>query len=278
MSLSTLTRLGETSLAGLIASLPEEERWPELARIAGTDNPEAIRYAWKLWARPKQLLPESDRRVWFICTGRGWGKTRAAAECIRGIAEGGKHSRIALVARAAPDIRDVVVEGESGILAVSPPWFRPTYKPAVRRLVWPNGVMATTYSADEPDQLRGPQHAYAWADEVAAWRYPEAWSNLLLGLHCVAVAYEARTSAPQPDKDRPLLPPDCLDDLSPPRTAEVLLKRYPKGTAVLVYRDKGGNLRDWAVGADPKFDNDESLRAHFARLFPACELLDWAMK
>lgn len=75
-----------------------------------------------------------------------------------------------------------MVEGESGILAIAPPWFVPKYEPSNRRVVWPNGAIATTFSADEPDRLRGPQHDAAWCDELAAWRYKEAWDNMLLGL------------------------------------------------------------------------------------------------
>lgn len=86
------------------------------------------------------------------------------------------------MARTAGDVRDVIVEGESGILAISPPWFRPDYQPSKRRLVWPNGAIATTYSADEPNSLRGPQHDFAWCDELAAWKYPDAWDQLQFGL------------------------------------------------------------------------------------------------
>jgi len=90
--------------------------------------------------------------------------------------------RIALVAPTVADVRDVMVEGESGLLSVSPPWFRPRYQPSKRRLTWPNGAIATTFSADEPERLRGPQHEVAWCDEVGSWRYPAAFDMLLLGL------------------------------------------------------------------------------------------------
>lgn len=91
-------------------------------------------------------------------------------------------SRGALVARTASDVRDVLVEGESGILNVSHPDRRPRWEPSKRRLVWPNGSIATTYTGDEPDQLRGPQHHWAVCDELAAWRRPEAWDMLMMGL------------------------------------------------------------------------------------------------
>lgn len=100
----------------------------------------------------------------------------------RMVVETGKAKRIALVARSAADVRDVIIQGESGIMAISPPWARPKYEPSNRRLVWPNGAVATTYSADEPDQLRGPQFDFAWCDELAAWRYPDAWDQLQFGL------------------------------------------------------------------------------------------------
>jgi phage terminase large subunit-like protein len=75
-----------------------------------------------------------------------------------------------------------MIEGESGILAVCPEWERPVYEPSKRRLTWPNGAMATAYSAEEPDRLRGPQHTHAACDEVAAWARPETWDMLMMGL------------------------------------------------------------------------------------------------
>ena len=121
--------------------------------------------------------------------GRGAGKTRTAAEWIR---EEAKYTtkgqlRFALVARTAADVRDVIVEGESGIINVTPPSERPLYEPSKRRLTWPNGNTATCFTADEPDSLRGPQFTHAWGDEVAAWRQtPDAagmtaFDNLRVG-------------------------------------------------------------------------------------------------
>src|SRR5262249_61272468 len=82
----------------------------------------------------------------------------------------------------AADARDVLVEGASGILAVAPPWFRPVYEPSKRRLTWPNGAIATTFSAEEPERLRGPQHSAAICDELGSWSHPEAWDMLQFGL------------------------------------------------------------------------------------------------
>src|SRR5690606_12711631 len=109
--------------------------------------------------------------TWLVLAGRGFGKTRIGSETIREWVcgktplSGGRYCRIALVAETAADARDVMVEGESGILAVHPADFRPHYEPSKRRLTWPNGAVATLYNGTEPDQLRGPQHDAAWMDE-----------------------------------------------------------------------------------------------------------------
>jgi phage terminase large subunit-like protein len=144
---------------------------------------EALLYLWSFWARPKQLAPPGDWSYWLLLAGRGFGKTRSITEWAREKASTMPGSRGAIVSTTAADARDIVVEGESGILAVCPPWNKPTYEPSKRRVTWPNGSMATLYTADEPDRLRGPQHHWAICDELAAWRFLEdAWSNLMFGL------------------------------------------------------------------------------------------------
>lgn len=117
----------------------------------------------------------------MLLTGRGWGKTRTGAEYIRERVEGGYNGRIHLIAPTAADARDVMVEGESGILAISPPWNRPIYEPSKRRLTWPNGAVGITFSAEEPKRLRGPQCGLMWCDEIAQWRYSLAWDMALFG-------------------------------------------------------------------------------------------------
>jgi hypothetical protein len=118
----------------------------------------------------------------LVLSGRAWGKTRCGAEWILHLVETGQARRIALVAPTAADTRDVMIEGESGILSVAPPWNRPHYEPSKRRLTWPGGAVAMTASADEPERLRGPQFDHAWVDELGSWRRPEAFDNLLFGL------------------------------------------------------------------------------------------------
>lgn len=129
--------------------------------------------------------------------GRGFGKTRSGSEWTHKIT-GGKPIRVALVAATAADARDVMAEGESGIVATGKPWHRPKYEPSKRRITWPNGSLATLYSADEPDRLRGPQHHAYWADELAAWRYPDAWHQLQLGLRLGNAPRGIVTTTPRP--------------------------------------------------------------------------------
>lgn len=150
----------------------------------------ALPYEWPFWARPDQLPPDGDWRGWLILTGRGWGKTRTAAEFVRARVEQGKARRVALVNDTAADVRDVMIEGPAGILSVCPPWDRPVYEPSRRQLTWPNGAVAKCYAAEAPELLRGPEHDLAWADEPAKWKNLRkkdnnggtAWSNLMFGL------------------------------------------------------------------------------------------------
>ena len=169
----------------IIAKLPPEERAMALSGL----DPDQLLWDWSMWGRPEQLAPEGNWNIWIYLAGRGAGKTRSAAEWVR---EQAKYTtegqrRFALVARTAADVRDVIVEGESGIMNVTPPSERPLYEPSKRRLTWPNGNTATCFTADEPDSLRGPQFTHAWGDEVAAWRQtPDAagmtaFDNLRVG-------------------------------------------------------------------------------------------------
>lgn len=175
-------------------------------------------YYWPFWARPKQLPPEGDWKFWVLFCGRGWGKSLTAAQWIRDRVESGVAKRIALVARTPADARDVMIEGESGLLSssVAPPWFRPRYEPTKRRLTWPRpksrgvgrivvgseATTATVYSAQEPKNLRGPQHDTAWCEEIAHWESREAFEQLSLGLRTGRNPQCVVTSTPVP---RPLV-------------------------------------------------------------------------
>lgn len=175
------------------------------------EDAQAVIDDWSLWARPSQLPPAGDWRVWLLLAGRGFGKTRSGAEWVRAQAESGAAARIALVAPTARDARLVMVEGESGLLKIASDRQRPVFEPSKRQLTWPNGAVATLYSADEPDRLRGPQFDAAWCDELAAWRYPAAWDMLMMGLRLGQDPRVVVTTTPKPVKlIRALLAsPDC---------------------------------------------------------------------
>lgn len=185
------------------------ERWideaggpgPFAAQWAAMDPLErqAISYDWATVGRPKQQTPPGEWRTWLVCAGRGFGKTRAGVEFVRSEVQSGRAGRVALVGPTAADVRDTMIEGESGILAMAPPWFRPMYEPSKRRLTWPNGAIATAFSAEEPDRLRGPQHDLFWADEAAAWwNATEAWDMLRFGLRLGASPRGIVTTTPRP--------------------------------------------------------------------------------
>ena len=151
-------------------------------------------------ARPNQRPPAGEWRTWQLLMGRGTGKTRSAAEWVRAEVESGRSRRLALVGATAADVRDVMIEGSSGLLSICPPWDRPRYEPSKRRLSWANGAVATCFSAEEPERLRGPQHDGAWVDELASFRHPAALDNLLLGLRLGSDPRLCVTTTPKPLK------------------------------------------------------------------------------
>ena len=177
------------------AALPPEKRALAIHTLTQAELA-VLRYSWPFWARADQLAPQGSWRTWLVKAGRGWGKTRVGAEWVRQQAQA--VGRIALVGPTAADVRDVMVEGDSGIMSICSPDDRPEYQPSRRRLVFPSGALAYCYSADEPERLRGPQHHAAWCDEVGAWRYPEAWDQLRMGLRLGADPRAVVTTTPRP--------------------------------------------------------------------------------
>jgi predicted phage terminase large subunit-like protein len=156
---------------------------------------------WRAKARPEQLPPPGDWNGWLLMAGRGFGKTRTGAEWIKELVETSGARHIALVGPTAGDVRDVMCEGPSGILAVSSPWCRPEYEPSKRRLTWPNGAIASTFGSEEADRLRGPQHDAAWCDELSAWNSPsDTWDMLMFGLRVGVHPRWLVTTTPRPIK------------------------------------------------------------------------------
>jgi len=159
----------------------------QLVQWLNCDEKEELPYHWPFWARKAQLPPAADWRIWLVMAGRGFGKTRTGAEWVREIAEANPQARIALISSSLTEARAVMIEGESGLLACSPPNRMPVFEASLRRVRFPNGAMAQIYSAAEPETLRGPQHSHAWCDEIGKWplshdRATHCWDNLLMGL------------------------------------------------------------------------------------------------
>lgn len=238
------------------------------ASPAPSTEPADTRPFWRDVARPEQLPPPGDWRVWLVQAGRGFGKTRLGAEWVLEEVRAGRAHRVALIAPTAADARDVMVEGESGILACSRDDDRPLYEPSKRRLTWPNGAVATTFSADEPERLRGPQHDLLWADEPASWRRPEAWDMAMFGLRLGKDPRACVTGTPKPvpliqqlralpttvvTRGRTL---DNAANLAPP-FLDAIIKKY-EGTRLgrqeldgELLEDTPGALWTWAMfGAD----------------------------
>jgi len=182
----SLRSLGAT--IELLRNDPDE--WLTWYHYFGDEVLEGLLEDWEFLAREEQLPPTETYKFWLYLAGRGSGKTRTGAEWTRDLIRRG-YNRGGLIAPTAGDVRDVMVEGESGLLAVCREMDvdlkgnhigRPLYEPSKRRVTWGNGAMVTLYSADEPERLRGPQHSFLWMDELAAWRRMETFDQAMFGL------------------------------------------------------------------------------------------------
>lgn len=153
------------TLVGQMADPDHAEDGEQVCRALTTrmdlDEKNAFAYLWDYAASPNQLPPPGAWRVWMIMAGRGFGKTRAGAEWVRMIADSNPDARIALVSSSLAEARAVMVEGESGLLAISPPGHKPVFEPSLHRIRFASGAQAQLFSAAEPESLRGPQHSHA---------------------------------------------------------------------------------------------------------------------
>jgi phage terminase large subunit-like protein len=170
---------------------------------------EELMYNWPFWARPQQMAPEGDWNTWFINAGRGFGKTRAGVEWVRGLVQRG-YKRIAAIAATNSDIERVMINGESGFLSrcwsgdkdhKGRPLGKPVWSPTKRLLTWENGAYVQFFSAEEPERLRGPQFEAAWCDELAAWnRDRDTWDMLQFCLRLGKHPQTCVTTTPKPTK------------------------------------------------------------------------------
>ena len=188
----------------LLAQRPELLPW--ILKHLTPEEADDLCFEWRhAWARDAQLPLPANWQTLVMLGGRGAGKTRAGAEWVRAIAcglwpeWGAVKTRIALVGPTLDEVRSVMVEGVSGLLAVHDDAWRPKYEPSKKLLTWPNGSVAQIFSAEEPDSLRGPQFDAAWCDELAKWKHPDAaWDMLQFGLRLGDHPRTLATTTPRP--------------------------------------------------------------------------------
>ena len=181
--------------------LAESGKFEEFISSLTEAQARALLHDWRgFLARPNQIAPFGDWSIWMLLAGRGFGKTRTGAEWVKEITKD-KPVRIALIAETAADARDVMIEGDSGILncyADDDP-NKPEYFPSKRKIEWPNGSIAISFNGTEPNQLRGPQFHFAWVDELAKYRYArETWDQLQFGLRLGDHPQVLVTTTPRP--------------------------------------------------------------------------------
>ena len=220
--------------------LPVSDRI-ELIDSMNEREAKTLYYDWRFWARPEQVEPKGlgaiGRFIWFSKSGRGAGKTRQFAEWVIEKVRDHGYRYISLVGAASDEVRTIMIEGESGILNCSPPWFMPDYEPSKKRVTWPNGAVAQIYYGSEPDKARGAQSDLVWCDELAKWKYPEdTFDNVLLGLRLGKNPLCGVSTTPRPTKfikelvRRPEVivtegkTMDNIDNLAPPFIQTVIRK------------------------------------------------------
>lgn len=188
----------DRGLRDALAALPAEDRARLIAGLGDAEARELLA-RWDWWAHPGQIAPAGDWRVWLVRAGRGFGKTRAGAEWLGEFVRRTPEARVALVGATAQDVRQVMIEGPSGLIATARADARPAWRPTLGEVHWPNGAVATVYSAAAPEGLRGPEHHAAWCDELAKWTNGEmVWDNLLLTMRLGERPRVMVTTTPRP--------------------------------------------------------------------------------
>lgn len=235
---------------------PLQEQQEILASLSN-EQALALLYDWEFWARPEQLMPAGDWQTWLVMAGRGFGKTRIGAETVRKWSQTFRYVNI--IAATADDARDIMIEGESGILAICPKRERPHYSISKSRLEWPNGSNTLIFTAIEPERLRGKQHEKLWCDEIASWRYAEAWDQAMMGLRLGANPQAVVTTTPRPIQI-------VRDLIADPNTVVTRGSTYdnrpnlaPKFFAKVIRKYEGTRLGRQELNAEMLDDNPRAL-------------------
>lgn len=197
-----------------LIALPDEERGHAVRGMTAPMRREFLA-RWRIWAHDGQMMPPGEWRVWLIRAGRGFGKTRAGSEWVNQLAADAPEGRFALVGASLDEVRRVMIEGQSGLIAVARADRRPVWKANARELHWPSGAVGFAYSAESPEGLRGPEHHAAWADELGKWgrRGEAAWDNLMMGLRLGDRPRVLVTTTPRPTRlmRRVMALPNCVE-------------------------------------------------------------------
>lgn len=218
---------------------------------------------WDYWGRPDQQIPEEllsgDKTIWLPLAGRGWGKTRTGAEFVRTLINRG-YGRIALIGPTAADTRDVMVEGESGLLNIFPDHERPIYESSKRLVTFSNGAQAHLYSAEEPERLRGPQHDAGWCDEICAWKnQQDTWDMYEFGARLGAHPLTIVTTTPKPTKFLKELIADHETHVTKGRTLDNAVNLSDKFIARIKRKYEGTRLGRQELNAEILDDNPNAL-------------------
>jgi phage terminase large subunit-like protein len=176
----------------------EDRLLPVLKNELNKRKTDAYKYDWPRHARPEQLAPDWPWRTWLVLAGRGFGKTRTAMEQVRIWVRDNEF--VNLIGATASDARDILIEGESGLLAICPRNERPTYLPSKQKLSWPNGATSLIFTSEEPERLRGKQHQKLAMDELASWKLPETYDQAMFGLRIGKNPQTIITTTPRPTK------------------------------------------------------------------------------
>lgn len=244
------------SLAEKVALLPADEQEAFFDEFP----PELLVDDWEFWARPEQLRPEGNWSNWLCRCGRGWGKTHVGAKTVEEWARETPGIRIALVAPTAADARDVMIEGDSGILSVARSDFMPRFNPSKRKVTWPNGSVAIYYSAEKPARLRGPQHHKAWCDELCAWeREEETWDMLQMGLRLGDNPQAVITTTPKPTETLLAIQDDSATHLTIGSTYDNQSNLAPKFLDTIKKKYEGTRLGEQELHAKVLNDKPGAL-------------------
>lgn len=262
-----MQRDSETRLSAALRKLENEGELEAFLTSLDAVSLERIIFDWPLWARSAQLPPDDiDWTTWLILGGRGAGKTRAGAEWVRNLAlddapaSFGSPARIALIGRTLDEVRNIMIEGTAGILAVHRECERPEFVASRGQLVWPNGVIGEALSAETPESLRGHQFSAAWCDEVCKWRHPrQTWDMLQFALRTGHRPRQVVTTTPRPMELLKSLLEDPDVVVSRMATSENRANLSPAFFSTIIDRYQGTRLGRQELDADLLEDREDGL-------------------